>query len=41
VQTIVTVFLGWVALVVVTIFITGLVLGLLGLGAVALGGIGS
>jgi hypothetical protein len=39
--TIVSVFLGWLALVVVSIFVTGLVLGLLGLGAVAMGGIGS
>ena len=38
-QTIVTVFLGWVALVVVTIFISGLVLGLLGVGAALVGGV--
>jgi len=38
-QTIVTVFLGWVALLVVTLVIGGLVLGLFGLGAVALGGL--
>jgi hypothetical protein len=38
-QTIVTVFLGWLALVVVTFLISGLVLGALGLGAVALGGL--
>lgn len=38
-QTIVTVFLGWLALVVVSIVIGGLVLGGLGLGAVALGGL--
>jgi hypothetical protein len=38
-QTIVTVFLGWLALVVVSLFIGGLVLGVFGLGAVALGGL--
>jgi hypothetical protein len=38
-QTIVTVFLGWLALVVVTMVIGGLVLGMFGLGAVALGGL--
>ncbi|HSR32144.1 MAG TPA: YIP1 family protein [Anaerolineae bacterium] len=38
-QTIVTVFLGWLALVVITLVIGGMVLGLLGLGAAAVGGI--
>jgi hypothetical protein len=38
-QTIVTVFLGWLALAVVSFVIGGLVLGALGLGAVALGGL--
>ena len=38
-QTIVTVFLGWLALVVITLVIGGLVLGVLGLGAVAVGGL--
>jgi hypothetical protein len=38
-QTIVTVFLGWVALVIVGIVVSGLVLGLLGLGAAAMGGL--
>ena len=38
-QTIVTVFLGWLALVVITLVIGGLVLGALGLGAVAVGGL--
>jgi hypothetical protein len=38
-QTIVTVFLGWLALVVISLVIGGLVLGFLGLGAVALGGV--
>jgi hypothetical protein len=38
-QTIVTVFLGWLALVVISFVIGGLVLGALGLGAVALGGL--
>jgi hypothetical protein len=38
-QTIVTVFLGWLALVVVTLVIGGLVLGMLGLGAAAVGGL--
>jgi hypothetical protein len=38
-QTIVTVFLGWLALVVISIVIGGLVLGLFGLGAVAVGGL--
>ena len=38
-QTIVTVFLGWVVLVVITVVIGGLVLGIFGLGAVALGGL--
>jgi hypothetical protein len=38
-QTIVTVFLGWLALVVISLVIGGLVLGLFGLGAVALGGL--
>ena len=38
-QTIVTVFLGWLALVVVSLVIRGLVLGALGLGAVAVGGL--
>jgi hypothetical protein len=37
-QTIVTVFLGWLVLVVITLVIGGLVLGLFGLGAAALGG---
>ncbi len=37
VQTIVTVILGWLAQFVITTFITGLLLGLLGLGAAALG----
>ena len=39
VQTIVTVFLGWLALVVVSVVIGGLVLGVFGLGAAALGGL--
>lgn len=38
-QTIVTVFLGWLVLVVISIVIGGLVLGLLGLGAAAVGGL--
>jgi hypothetical protein len=38
-QTIVTVFLGWVALLVVTLVIGGLVLGALGLGAAVAGGL--
>ncbi len=38
-QTIVTVFLGWVVLVVISLVIGGLVLGVLGLGAVAVGGL--
>jgi hypothetical protein len=38
-QTIVTVFLGWLALAVVSFVIGGLVLGALGLGVVALGGL--
>jgi hypothetical protein len=38
-QTIVTVFLGWVALLVVTLVIGGLVLSLFGLGAAAAGGL--
>jgi hypothetical protein len=38
-QTIVTVFLGWLALVVITLVIGGLVLGALGLGAAAVGGL--
>ena len=37
-QTIVTVILGWLALIVVTLVIGGLVVGALGLGAVAVGG---
>jgi hypothetical protein len=39
VQTIVTVILGWLALVVITIVIGGLVLGIFGLGAAVMGGI--
>ena len=38
VPTIVTVILGWLAQFVITTFITGLVLGLFGLGAAAIGG---
>ena len=38
-QTIVTVFLGWLVLVVISVVIGGLVLGLFGVGAVALGGL--
>jgi Na+/H+-dicarboxylate symporter len=38
-QTIVTVFLGWLALVIVSLVIGGLVLGVFGLGAAALGGL--
>ncbi|MFC2029218.1 YIP1 family protein [Chloroflexota bacterium] len=38
-QTIVTVFLGWVVLAVITFVIGGLVLGALGLGAAAMGGL--
>ncbi|MFC2023744.1 YIP1 family protein [Chloroflexota bacterium] len=38
-QTIITVFLGWLAMVVITIFLSGLVLGALGLGAAAVGGL--
>jgi hypothetical protein len=38
-QTIVTVFLGWLALVVITLVIGGFVLGLFGLGAAAAGGV--
>ncbi len=39
VQTIVTVVIGWLVLVVITVVIGGLVLGLFGLGAAALGGL--
>jgi hypothetical protein len=38
-QTLVTVFLGWVAFIVVSIVIGGLVLGMFGLGAAAVGGL--
>jgi Na+/H+-dicarboxylate symporter len=38
-QTIVTVFLGWLVFVVISIVIGGLVLGLFGLGAAAVGGL--
>jgi hypothetical protein len=38
-QTIVTVFLGWLALVIITVVIGGLVLGAVGLGAAAMGGL--
>jgi len=39
VQTIVTVFLGWVVMAIITIVVGGFVLGLLGLGAAAVGGL--
>ncbi|MFQ5885810.1 MAG: YIP1 family protein [Anaerolineae bacterium] len=41
VQTIVTVFLGWVVMAIITIVVGGFVLGLLGLGAAAVGGLTS